>query len=68
MTENAGPIGTVFFHILSTAILMHTHILFQHALLINVTILILKLSIPDFQIVIFLALHPIEFRFLNSSD
>ena len=36
--------------------------------MINVAILILKLSIFLFQMVAFLALHPMEFMFLNSSD
>ena len=36
--------------------------------MIDVAILILKLSIVLFQIVMSLALHPMEFIFLNSSD
>ena len=36
--------------------------------MINVTILILKLSISLFKMVMFLILHPMEFIFLNSFD
>ena len=43
-------------------------ILFQPKFMINVTILILKLSIFHFYNVTFLALHPMEFIFLKSSD
>ena len=43
-------------------------ILFLPNLTINVTIMILKLSFPIFQIARFLALHPMEFIFLNSFD
>ena len=43
-------------------------ILFLPKFTINVTILILLLSIFHFRMVMFLALHPMKFIFLNSSD
>ena len=43
-------------------------ILFLPKFTINVTILILKLSISHFSMVMFLALHPMESISLNSSD
>ena len=43
-------------------------ILFLPRFMINLAILILKLSISHFEIVILLTLHPMEFIFLNLSD
>ena len=51
-----------------TCICSYLMILFIPKFMINVTILILKLSISFFKMVMFLALHPMEFIFLNSSD
>ena len=45
---------------------VHQMILFLPQFMINVTILILRLSIPHFLMMLFLVLHPMEYISLNS--